>query len=205
MPPLTYSTIVADPPWAYDDPVNARNAKAGAGRRGAEGHYPCLGISETEAALYEASTTHGFSIAPDAHLYLWVTNSFLPVAFRVMAAWGFDYKTTLTWVKTDGLGMGSYLRNTTEHCLFGVRGRLPVRSRSVPTHLLAPRVRVSSGPDKGKVIHSAKPPCFDLDVVAQLSPGPYLEMFARHTRSSPHWGTVGYNFYAPAASDGLHQ
>lgn len=189
---------VADPPWAYDDPVNARNAKAGAGRRGAEGRYPLMKGWEIDDALLLASGVHGFTISPNAHLYLWVTNSFLLDAFRVMSIWGFTYKTTLTWVKTDGLGMGSYFRNTTEHCLFGVRGRLPVRSKSIPTHILAPRVRVSSGPDRGKVIHSAKPPTFDLDVVSKLSPGPYLEMFARAPRPSPHWGTVGYDFYAPA-------
>lgn len=195
---LTYTTIVADPPWLYDDKVNARNAALGTGRRGAEGRYPCMGIAETEAALYEASVSHHFTVMPDAHLYLWATNSFLPVAFKVMQAWGFEYKTTITWVKSDGIGMGSYFRNTTEHLLFGVRGRLPVASKSLPTHLIAPRPRHISGPDKGKVIHSRKPDLFDALVMA-ASPGPYLEMFAPTIRHGHTWGCVGYDFYSPAS------
>ena len=46
-----------------------------------------------------------------------------------MRAWGFKYKTMLTWRKirkdggSDGRGVGFYFRNVTEHVLFGVRGR----------------------------------------------------------------------------------
>jgi N6-adenosine-specific RNA methylase IME4 len=64
--------------------------------------------------------------ADDAHLYLWTTNNFLPDALEVMRAWGFDYKTTITWVK-DRFGLGQYYRGQTEHCLFGVKGNLPYK------------------------------------------------------------------------------
>jgi N6-adenosine-specific RNA methylase IME4 len=199
--PTTYTTIVADPPWLYDDKVNAANAKAGVGRRGAEGRYPCMRDYEIGAALLEASLEHRFTIAHDSHLYLWATNSFLREAFEVMKAWGYSYKTTITWVKSDGIGMGSYFRNTTEHCLFGVRGRLPLRSKSIPTHFEAPRPRYKGGPHdagtKGQVIHSAKPPIFNALVMA-ASPGLYLDMFAPDIRHGPSWGCVGYDFYSPA-------
>ena len=39
----------------------------------------------------------------DAHLWLWVTNATLFSAQVVMAAWGFTYRSCLTWVK-PGLG-----------------------------------------------------------------------------------------------------
>lgn len=195
---ITYRTIVSDPPWLYDDKVNSRNAKLGTGRRGAEGRYPCLEQSVIEMCLVLAASEHRFTVAPNAHLYLWATNSFLREAFDVMAAWGFEYKTTITWVKSDGIGMGSYFRNTTEHCLFGVRGRLPVTSKSLPTHLTAPRPRYTDpGPSKGKVIHSRKPALFDALVMA-ASPGPYLEMFAPAIRHPQSWGCVGHDFYSPA-------
>lgn len=60
-----------------------------------------------------------------AHLYLWTTNTNLRDAFDLMEAWGFAYVTTLTWVKPS-FGLGAYFRTTTEHVLFGVRGRRPV-------------------------------------------------------------------------------
>jgi len=41
----------------------------------------------------------------DSVLWLWTTNSFLHEAFHLVEAWGFTYKTLLTWNKeTIGLG-----------------------------------------------------------------------------------------------------
>jgi integrase len=37
--------------------------------------------------------------ADDALLWLWTTNAHLRVAFDVVDAWGFEYRTLLTWVK----------------------------------------------------------------------------------------------------------
>jgi N6-adenosine-specific RNA methylase IME4 len=75
----------------------------------------------------------------DAHLWLWVTNATLFAGHAVMRAWGFTYRSCLTWVK-PGLGLGSsYLRNNTEHLLFGTRGKAPILFRSQPTWLFAPK------------------------------------------------------------------
>lgn len=41
---------------------------------------------------------------------------------------------------------------------------------------------------KGRIAHSAKPDAF-LDLVEQVSPGPYLELFARRQRLG--WDTYG--------------
>ena len=62
----------------------------------------------------------------NAHLYLWATNNFLPDALEVMKAWGFRYVTMITWMK-DRIGLGQYFRGLTEHCLFGIRGKLPYK------------------------------------------------------------------------------
>jgi len=43
--------------------------------------------------------------ASDAVLWLWTTNTHLRVSFEVVEAWGFEYKTLLTWVK-DRFGTG---------------------------------------------------------------------------------------------------
>jgi N6-adenosine-specific RNA methylase IME4 len=58
--------------------------------------------------------------ADDALPWLWTTNAHLRVAFEVVEAWGFEYKTLLTWVK-DRMGTGEWLRCQTEHCLLAAQ------------------------------------------------------------------------------------
>jgi N6-adenosine-specific RNA methylase IME4 len=59
---------------------------------------------------------------PDGcHVYLWVTQSFLPDAFRCFEAWGVRYHCLLTWVKHSGMTPFSWMFNT-EHALFGYLG-----------------------------------------------------------------------------------
>lgn len=154
-----FPCIVIDPPWRYDN-VATRGA--------AEDHYPTMSLDELAALELPA--------ADDAHLYLWVTNGFLREGFDLMATWGFTYKACLTWCKPQ-IGMGNYFRNSTEHVLFGLRGKLPTLANNVPTWFVADRTR-----------HSAKPECF-YDLVERSSPGPYMEMFARSRRFGWHtWG-----------------
>jgi N6-adenosine-specific RNA methylase IME4 len=113
----------------------------------------------------------------DAHLWLWVTNATLFAGHTVMAAWGFTYRSCLTWVK-PGLGLGSsYLRNNTEHLLLGTKGKAPVLYRSQPTWLFAPKQDHSHKPEE------------QYAVIERCSPGPYLELFARRKR--PGWQAWG--------------
>ena len=157
--PTAWPTIVIDPPWRYDN-VATRGA--------AEDHYPTMSLGELVDLDLPA--------ADNAHLYLWVTNGFLPDGFDLLDAWGYRYKTVLTWCKPS-IGMGNYFRNNTEHVLFGVRGSLPTQRKDVGTWFAADR-----GP------HSSKPESF-YDLVESCSPGPYLEMFARRRRFG--WDTWG--------------
>ncbi len=147
-----WPTIAIDPPWRYDNKAT---------RGAAEDHYDTMSLDELAKLTIPA--------APDAHLYLWVTNAFIDAGFDLLTDWGFRYKTTITWVKPS-IGMGNYFRVNTEHVLFAVRGRQPTLRNDVGTWFGAPR---------GK--HSAKPECF-YDMVESCSPGPWLEMFARRRR-----------------------
>lgn len=151
-------------------------AKPGA----AEAHYPTMSMREI-AALPISDLSED-----NAHLYMWVTvprlygdrgdRSFTPI--DLMEAWGFEFKTMLTWIKAGSPGMGWYFRGQTEHVLFGVRGSLPIAPDiRIPNFLTAPR----DG-------HSGKPAAFQ-DLVEQVSPGPYLELFARRQRLG--WDTWG--------------
>lgn len=158
-PPATFSTIVIDPPWRYENTIT---------RGAAEDHYPTMSLGELADLELPADD--------NAHLYLWVTNGFLREAFDLIDAWGFIYKACITWCKPQ-IGMGNYFRNSTEHVYFALRGSLPTNANNVPTWFTADRTR-----------HSAKPECF-YDLVERSSPGPRLEMFARRRRLGWHtWG-----------------
>jgi N6-adenosine-specific RNA methylase IME4 len=129
--------------------------------------------------------------ADNAHLYLWTTNNYLRRAFEVVDAWGFQYITTLTWRKLGRQGLGQYFRGTTEHVLFCRRGCPPYRTREDGkraqglTDFEAGAYFDEARPED---IHSRKPTKVH-EWAELISPGPYLEMFARTAR--PGWQAWG--------------
>lgn len=157
-----YRTIYADPPWM--------ERGGGKIKRGADRHYALMKTTEIASFLHDTGLES--FIAPNAHLYLWVTNNFLTDGFRVMDAWGFSFKTVITWCKEGNIGLGQYFRGRTEHCLFGVRGMLPYK---VKDGKLQQGVTGFTAP-RGK--HSEKP-LFMRRMVEKVSYPPYLELFAR--------------------------
>jgi N6-adenosine-specific RNA methylase IME4 len=167
-----YRTIVADPPWRYRTSGIVTTAKTGATRPDVEAQYPTLSVDEL------CALDVGALAEPDAHLYVWVTNPMLFEARRLIDAWGFEYRTLITWEKQGQLGLGYWFRGQTEHVAFATRGDLPIppdrRERNI---FRAPRAA-----------HSVKPDAF-LDLVERVSPGPYLELFARRQRIG--WDTWG--------------
>jgi N6-adenosine-specific RNA methylase IME4 len=124
--------------------------------------------------------------AERSHLYLWVPNALLAEGLETMKRWGFTYKTNLVWYKIrkdggpDGRGVGFYFRNVTELVLFGVRGSM---------RTLAPGRRQVNLLGTMKREHSRKSDEL-YDIVEACSPGPYLELFARHCRRNwRQWGS----------------
>jgi len=124
----------------------------------------------------------------DCRLWLWTTNRYLPAAFTVMSAWGFDYRQTLVWHKADGNMGGSVAPNSAEYLLVGVQGK--------PRRLVKLKSAVWKFP-QGKR-HSRKPEEFQ-DMVETVSPGPYLELFARRPREG--WTVWGNEVEANAESE----
>jgi len=159
---LTFGTIYADPPWAYDNQ----------GTRAATGnHYKTLTVDEL------CRLPVGKLAAPQAHLWLWTTNAFLFECPRLFAAWGFEFKSSYIWVKTQ-MGIGNYLRNSHEFLLLAVRGGLTGAARDV-----------KSWGEFSRTEHSAKPERVRSEVVERVSPGPRLELFGRrHTFGWVTWG-----------------
>lgn len=177
-----YSTIVAGPPWVYDEgwapfgPTSRGGDKPG--RRALP--YSALSVDDIAALPVESLA------ANDAHLYLWTTNRYLRSAFALCEWWGFKPSQTLVWCKPPmGIGPGGAFSITTEFVLFARRGHLKASTRIDSTWW-----QWSRGP------HSVKPPAF-LDIVEQVSPGPYVELFARAPRLG--WDSWGHGYESGAA------
>lgn len=114
-----YRVIVADPAWAYSDHNTGGSFKSGSGQ-----HYTTMKpITVSRMKVYDIAHE-------DSILFLWATVPLLDECFEVLKAWGFEYKTMITWYKVDNethkgrLGLGRYFRGMTEHCLVGVRGEI---------------------------------------------------------------------------------
>lgn len=143
---------------------------------------------------YSTMTMEAISALPvreqvedSAHLYLWTVNRHLEAAYGVVRAWGFRPAQLLVWAKPPmGIGFGGAFTTTTEFVLFARRGSLAHLQRSDSSWWPWSRVY-----ENGHIAHSAKPDAF-YDLVEQISPGPYLELFARRQRLGwDSWGDEG--------------
>jgi len=216
---MKYRTVLADPPWRYGDalrmdPLVERSSMDHYDTMTiddicalADANTMPVGGNKLELRL----TIAGFEIDHPAFLFLWVTSSFLLSGdgLRVCHEWGFEPKQLITWVKTKKdwtdeierymlsepgsrihaqlrdpnkglqLGMGRYTRGVTEHLILATRGKCTalVKSRSVRNVIFAPRREHSRKPDK------------QYELIEELVPGPYLELFATHQQ--PGWTAWG--------------
>lgn len=159
-----FPVLYADPPWIYRN-VGLNGA--------ASNHYPTM-TTEAICSLPVVGLT-----TANAVLFLWAPPPHLECALQVMKAWGFAYKTSLSWTK-DRIGTGFYFRAQHELLLLGVKGVgiCPDEARRPPSVLNAPRGR-----------HSEKPQGM-YDLIEFMYPGlPKLELFARRRRNGWHaWG-----------------
>jgi len=179
-----FHTVLADPPWRFTN----RTGKVAPEHRRLS-RYETMSISEICALPV------GDLVWQPAHLYLWVPNAMLPEGLKVMAEWGFEYKSNIVWHKirkdggSDGRGVGFYFRNVTELLLFGVRGKA--------ARTLAPGRSQVNYMASRKREHSRKPD-EQYDIIERCSKGPYLELFARGIRPGwTFWGTEATDFYEP--------
>jgi N6-adenosine-specific RNA methylase IME4 len=147
-----FGTIYADPPWVYQNQMT---------RSATGNHYEGLSIDELCALPVRELS------AQDAHLHLWTTNGFLFECPRIFDAWGFIFKSSFVWAKTQ-MGIGNYWRNSHEFLLTAVRGDAKrFKDKSLKSWLASSRGA-----------HSAKPEQVR-GMVERASPGPYLELFGR--------------------------
>lgn len=178
--------IYADPPWSYpyaDSHVSS-----------ALHHYKTMSDEEL-AALPVAGLA-----SEDCALLMWATCPRLQSALRLMAAWGFEYKTVfIVWVKVQRYmarlhgTTGRYTRPNAELLLLGTRGSM------------APTLR--TGINRCNVLlarphgHSRKPDVVRQIAVELFGDYPRIELFARHPGPPVDWRAWG-NELARASDDG---
>lgn len=193
-----YRTILVDSPWP--------ERGGGAIKRGADRHYDLLDKPGCRTVPQILDVIRGCPLwrpySDAAHLWTWVTDSYLIAGLWLIEQLGFSYKRTFPWVKTGGAtaldhldeddlrsGIGQYGRGQHELLLFATAGdgMSPLvyqPNRSVGSVIVAPH---ELGAD-GKRIHSRKPPASYERIMAR-SKGPYAEIFAR--RQLPGWDSWG--------------
>ncbi|MFH1834209.1 MAG: MT-A70 family methyltransferase [bacterium] len=162
----TYSVVLADPPWQYDDGTTDPT-------RVIENQYPTMPLDEICALKVGESTTD------DAVLFLWATGPLLPEALEVMKAWGFRYISGAVWSKLR-MGKGYWFRVSHEHLLVGIKGNPP---RPPPSALVDSVITAKRGE------HSAKP-VEVYEIIESYYPElARVELFARQTREG--WSAWG--------------
>lgn len=169
-----YSTIVADPPWHYDE-INPPNPESGYGIR-----FGSKKLAYSSMTLDEIKALPVADLGDNTRCFLWVTNRYLHDGPDVLRAWGFEPQTkVLVWCKPP---MGT-LQITTEFVLIGRRGKPPRMPWHGTTWFQWSRSRG----------HSTKPAAFG-DLVESWCPGPYIELFARAPRLG--WDSWGHGYRA---------
>jgi N6-adenosine-specific RNA methylase IME4 len=161
-----YRILYADPPWSYGNTMPDGTTEP-------RDHYPVMEL-DAICAIPVSEWAED-----NAVLFLWVTSPVLEEAFRVVRAWGFEYKASFVWDKIKH-NMGHYNSVRHEFLLICTRG--------------------SCQPDKQQLFdsvqsierskHSEKPAEF-YDIIETLyTHGRKLEIFARARRDG--WDVYGH-------------
>lgn len=182
---MRFDCIVIDPPWQY------RNKNTGGSLiSGADKKYPTLSFIEL---LNLQESIHRISKA-NSIMFMWITNPFLREGLSLLEAYGFEYKTLITWVK-NGKGLGHWYRGNTEHLLVGIKGEVKAfHSQNINVFHADTRE------------HSQKPiKAYELidDATKTISNCKTLEIFARkHYRD---WICIGLHLDGLDVFDALDQ
>jgi len=168
---MKYNVLYADPGWKYNNQRTGGSHTSGAAQK-----YTVMPVDGICRLPVPEITDK------DSVLFLWATVPMLPEAFDVMKAWGFQYKTKITWHKTGRLGLGYWFRGEVEELLFGIRGKVKAFRSTLPNFLEFPVLG-----------HSEKPEVFreliETATALTIENRRKIELFAR--RRVPGWDAWG--------------
>lgn len=173
-----YNIIYADPPWKYVQDKKSNNFRA------------------VTSQYYETLTTEQLCsmnvkdiIGDSCILFMWATFPTIQEAFKVMKAWGFEYKTCgFVWIKKtkksnkNAWGMGFYTRSNAEVCLIGISKKSKAQDliKSHGVHQIIESVRLR---------HSEKPKEAREKIIELCGNLPRIELFARERiKGWDSWG-----------------
>jgi len=169
-PDKKYNIIYADPPWNIK--IMSRKVRP----KQLEMPYPVMSYD----AICELPV-QDICDKEHAHLFLWATHKFLPLAFKVMDSWGFKYNCLLTWDKTCGFTPYSFMWST-EFVLYGQlknKWKNPIGIGKFKTVFT----------EKIKRQHSKKPEKMKEIITGFCGDLPRIELFARQqTEGWDVWG-----------------
>jgi N6-adenosine-specific RNA methylase IME4 len=158
-----FDVLVIDPPWPMEKIERDERPNQ------SEFDYPTMTEDELRALALPA--------ADDCHVWLWTTQRFLPMAFRLLDAWSLRYVCTFVWHKPGGFQPVGLPQFNCEFALYARRGSpMLLDTKALPTCF-----------DASRGAHSEKPEQF-YDTVRRVTAGRRLDMFNRRSIK----GFVGY-------------
>lgn len=159
LPEGKYECIVIDPPW------DMKKIERDVRPNQVAFEYPTM--TEAELTAFDVPSIS----ADDCHLFCWTTHKHLPLALRLLDAWGFRYVCTMVWHKPGGVQPVGLPQYNCEFVLYARRGSPSfVDTKAFPCCFEAPRRE-----------HSRKPDEF-YDVIRRVTAGPRIDVFSRERR-----------------------
>ena len=174
----SYDVLVIDPPWNQ-------------GKTSKRGVRP----NQTTKLDYATLLFEEIKLLPvekwskdQSFIFLWVTNSkdkktkmpIIKMGFELLEHWGFTYYTTITWDKKTGPCPFSPFQVSTEHILFGYKGKVNFNKASLG--------KMKTCFTESSSAHSVKPNSFYQNIDQHFL-GKKLDVFARQNREGfDGWG-----------------
>lgn len=164
-----FKVLLVDPPWD----INQK------GKYGAAAHYDTMTMQE----ILNMGEAIRAITADDCWLLVWMTNR---VAFEygkeILKAWGFAFRSDMTWFKCKRNGLGQPWRNSTEQLILASRGKPIYEFKGQSTELIAPVQDHSHKPEEQYAI-------IDRFLGDTVKDGEKGELFARReTHGWKIWG-----------------